>query len=270
MARSLNLLTLVGTLVQDPETIALGDDNSVTRFTISGTEHVIGDDGKEHHPGWYHQVSVFGRYGTWLAERLMAGSVVFVRGRLNYRTWETAEKERRHALGVIGEHVELLEYGPRGEEPISKDSKDQPRLKLARNEVLVSGNLTRDAESTTTAGGRSRTSFTLAFNHDYRRRDGTQVTQPNYVTVICWNELAQAAAVLKKGARVIALGRLTNDSWTDSATNTTRYDTRITADTLEFGLNAVSTSVPEGLAEGAPPAEDAPENLPGGDEPLSL
>ncbi len=266
MARSLNLVTLVGTLVQDPETSTISDTNSVTRFTISGTEHVIGEDGKEHHPGWYHQINVFGRYGTWLAERLIAGSVVFVHGRLDYRTWETPEKERRHRVSVIGDYVELLEYGPRGTEPVTLDNRNQPRLRHARNEVIVSGNLTRDADPTTTPAGRSRTSFTLAFNHDYRKRNGDHITQTHFVNVTCWRDLADAAAVLTKGARVIAIGRLVTESWTVTTTNTTRYDTRIAADTLEFGLNAISTTVPDGITEGAPEAEDAPENLPPQDE----
>lgn len=266
MARSLNFVTLVGTLVQDPETTAISDTNSVTRFTISGTEHVIGDDGKEHHPGWYHQINVFGSYGTWLAERLIAGSVVFVHGRLDYRSWETPEKERRSRVSVIGEYVELLEYGPRGNDPVTLDNREQPRLKHARNEVIVSGNLTRDAEAATTPAGRSRTSFTLAFNHEYRKRSGDRVTQTHFVNVTCWNDLADAAAALTKGSRVIAIGRLANESWTASTTNTTRYETRITADTLEFGLNAISTSVSDAITEGAPEPEDAPEDLPPQDE----
>lgn len=266
MARSVNHITLVGTLVQDPETITISDDSSVTRFTISGTEHVIGDDGKPHYPGWYHQISVFGRYGTWLAERLITGSVVFIQGRLDYRAWETTEKERRSRVSVIAEHVELLEYGARGEEPVTTDKHNQPRLKLARNEVIISGNLTRDAEATTTPAGRSRTSFTIAFNREYRTRKGDNVTQTHYVNVTCWNELADASAILTKGSRVIAIGRLVNESWTDRTTNATRYDTRIVADAIEFGLNAIAANAPEGLTEGAPEAEDAPEDLPPSDD----
>jgi single-strand DNA-binding protein len=63
------------------------------------------------------------------AEYLKKGNLVLVEGRLQYRSWETPEKEKRSVLEVRMENFQFLERapggtaaGPEGEEADGKET----------------------------------------------------------------------------------------------------------------------------------------------------
>ncbi len=233
MARGLNHVMMAGTLVQEPEMRYTPGGLAILELNLAGNDHVVGDDGKDRELAWYHRATVFGNQAEMLADQLHAGDPVFLEGRLDYRSWESQEGQRRSALDVVATRVEGLTFGARKGEPTMADSRGQQRLRDALNLVTLIGNLTRDAELRYTPSGAAVTRFSVAVNERYRDRGGNDQERTHYVDVNVWRELAEGCAELAKGDPVFVTGRLVNDSWTDRDGNR-RFTTRIEGSRVEF------------------------------------
>jgi len=272
MARGLNNVYLAGTLTQAPELRYTPGGLAILELNLAGNDHVVGDDDKMRELAWYHRVTVFGAQGESLVNQLESGAPVFVEGRLNYRSWESQDGQRRAALDVVAQRVEVLTAGARGDDPTVTDARGQHRLRNALNEVLIIGNLTRDAELRYTPSGSAVTRFSVAVNERFRDRGGNDQERTHYVDINVWRELAEATAELAKGDPVFVSGRLVNDSWTDRDGNR-RFTTRLEGSRVEFltrgpGSGGAGTR-PEKVSQGAqasqldideefPPEEDLP------------
>lgn len=233
MARGLNAVYMVGTLVQAPEMRYTQGGLAILELNVAGNDTVIGDDERPRELAWYHRVTVFGAQAEQLANQLEVGSPVLVEGRLNYRTWESQEGQKRSALDVNAQRVEVLTLGARGDDATVVDAKGQERLRDALNQVMIVGNLTRDAELRYTPNGSAVTRFSVAVNERYRGKGGDDQERTSYVDVNVWRELAEATGELKRGDPVFVIGRLSNDSWTDKEGNR-RFTTRIEGQRVEF------------------------------------
>lgn len=233
MARGLNSIYLVGTLTQAPELRYTPGGLAILELNLGGNDHVIGDDGQARDLAWYHRATVFAAAAEALANQLEAGTPVFVEGALNYRSWESQDGQRRSSLDVKALRVEVLGFGPRKGETTVTDSRGQHRIKDALNEVLLIGNLTRDAELRYTPSGSAVTRFSVAVNERFRDRSGAEQERTHYVDVNVWRELAEACGELAKGDPVFVIGRLVNDNWTDQEGNK-RYTTRVEGSRVEF------------------------------------
>lgn len=79
--------------------------------------------------------------------------------------------------------------------------------------TTIIGNLTADPELRQTNNGKSVINFALA--HTPRRPDGSD-GNVSFYNIQAWDYLADNfAASFKKGDRLIVVGRLTQDKWTD-------------------------------------------------------
>lgn len=272
MARGLNYIFLVGTLTQDPELRYTPGGLALLEMNLAGNDHVLGDDDQMRELAWYHRTTVFGAAAESLANQLQAGTPVFVEGRLDYRSWENQEGQRRSALDVKALRVEVLGFGPRKGDATVTDVRGQARLRNALNEVMIIGNLTRDAELRYTPSGSAVTRFSVAVNERYRDRAGAEQERTHYVDVNVWRDLAEACGELGRGDPVFVVGRLVNDSWTDKEGNR-RYTTRIEGSRVEFltrgpGVGGAETRAVEpsrrvqasqlDIDEEFPPEEDLP------------
>ncbi len=233
MARGLNAVMMAGTLTQAPELRYTPAGLAILELNLGGNDHVVGDDEKLRELAWYHRVTVFGAQGESLANQLEEGSPVLVEGRLNFRSWDAPDGQRRNALDVVAQRVEVLTFGPRRGDTTVTDARGQHRLREALNQVSIIGNLTRDAELRYTPSGSAVTRFSVAVNERYRDRSGTDQERTHYVDVNVWRELAEACGELAKGDPVFVIGRLVNDSWTDKEGNR-RYTTRLEGSRVEY------------------------------------
>jgi single-strand DNA-binding protein len=83
------------------------------------------------------------------------------------------------------------------------------------NEVRLTGNLGKDAEFRPAVGSNGLATFSLAINR-YRPTDnGYEKTKTDWFRCIAWGAVAQRVAQLKKGERVVLVGRLESREWTD-------------------------------------------------------
>ena len=101
------------------------------------------------------------------------------------------------------------------------------------NKLTIIGNLTRDPESRTTAGGSSVCSFTVAVN---RRRSSQNSNQPDadFFRVSAWNQLGEnCQRYLAKGRKVCVIGRVSVSTYQGND-GTTRATLEVMAEDVEF------------------------------------
>lgn len=109
---SINRVVLVGNLTADPELRSLPSGSSVCQLRIAVNDRV-----KDRTTGeWtdyanYFDVTVFGQQGERCAQYLSKGRQVAIDGRLRWRSWETAEGQKRSKVEVIADSVQFI--GPR-------------------------------------------------------------------------------------------------------------------------------------------------------------
>ncbi|HVB27381.1 MAG TPA: single-stranded DNA-binding protein [Mycobacteriales bacterium] len=133
------------------------------------------------------------------------------------------------------------------------------------------GNLTRDPELRFSAKGTPWASCGLAVNRRTRQDDGTYVDHPpEFFELVCFGDTAShVAESIGKGDRVIACGKVEEDTWT-AKDGTERVAVKIVADEVGASLRFASVGVSRAerrTAEGAP--EDAPaEPDPWADSPF--
>lgn len=96
--------------------------------------------------------------------------------------------------------------------------------------ITVIGNLTGDPELRTTTNGKSVVNFSLAYTP--RRPDGSD-GNTSFYNITAWEYLADNfAASFNKGDRLIVLGRVTQDKWTDKDSDKTMSRLVITAEEI--------------------------------------
>lgn len=99
--------------------------------------------------------------------------------------------------------------------------------------MVVGGNLGRDPEVRTTAGGDAVAELRLAVNEKHRDRSGALVERTDWVDVVVWGAQAEACGkYLRKGAYVLAEGRLRREEWEKDGEKRSRI--RVQARRVQF------------------------------------
>ena len=107
---SLNKVFLIGNLTRDPELRYIPSGSAVTTFTIA-VNRVYTQQGEKKEEVSYIKVVVWAKMAESCGEYLSKGSPVFVEGRIQSRSWETPQGEKRSATEVIAERVQFLGRG---------------------------------------------------------------------------------------------------------------------------------------------------------------
>lgn len=97
----------MGNLTRDPELRFTASGSAVAGFGIAvNRRYKQGNDWKE--DVCFVDVTVWGKQGENCAQYLNKGSGVFIDGRLNLRSWETDDGQKRSKLEVVANIVQFL------------------------------------------------------------------------------------------------------------------------------------------------------------------
>lgn len=95
------------------------------------------------------------------------------------------------------------------------------------NQVLLLGNLARDADVKTMRDGETKlANFTVATSRRYKDRGGDWKESADYHRCVLWYPDDEQLKKLRKGAAVLVQGRLQTRSWDDSK-GEKRYATEV-------------------------------------------
>ena len=106
---------------------------------------------------------------------------------------------------------------------------------MSINKVLITGNLTRDAEMASTQGGSAVAKFGVAVNDRRKNANGEWEDYPNFVDCTLFGRRAEALAqYLTKGTKVAIEGKLHYSSWEDRNGGGRRSKLDVNVDEIEF------------------------------------
>ena len=111
------------------------------------------------------------------------------------------------------------------------------------NTVTLVGNITDDPELRFTPTGSAVANFTVAVNRRYKSGDKWEDKLDGFFRCSCWREMAEnAAESLRKGTRVVVVGRLQQRSWEDQEGNK-RSQVEVQADEVAPSLRWATATV---------------------------
>jgi single-strand DNA-binding protein len=115
-AMSLNRVTIIGHLGQDPEVRQLPQSQqSVATFSVATDEGFTGKDGNRQERVQWHHIVVYGKLAESCGEYLKKGRQVYVEGRLHTRDYEDRNGgSRRYRTEIIARRVQFLGTKPEG------------------------------------------------------------------------------------------------------------------------------------------------------------
>lgn len=108
---SLNKVLLIGNLTRDPELRYIPSGTAVTTFTVASNRAYVNQAGEKKEEVCFIRIVVWSRRAEVCAEFLSKGSPVFVEGRLQSRTWEDQNGQKRSTIEVIANNVQFLGRG---------------------------------------------------------------------------------------------------------------------------------------------------------------
>ena len=113
MARGVNKVILVGNLGKDPELSYLPSGQSVAKFSLATSRSYKDKNGELKEETEWHNIVAWGKLGEICAQYLSKGRQAYVEGRIQSRTWEGRDGQKRTSVDIVADNVVLL--GGRGE-----------------------------------------------------------------------------------------------------------------------------------------------------------
>lgn len=108
---SLNKVFIMGNLTRDPELRYVPSGTAVATFTIAVNRVYTSQAGEKKEEVSFIRVVVWGRRAEVCGEYLSKGNPVFIEGRLQSRSWETQDGQKRSTMEVIADNVQFLRGG---------------------------------------------------------------------------------------------------------------------------------------------------------------
>jgi single-strand DNA-binding protein len=108
MARGLNKVMVIGHLGRDPEMRYTPTGKSVTNFCVASNRSWQSADGKTHTETDWFNVVAWGKLAEISKQHLHKGSLVYVEGRLQSRTWQDNQGQQRKSMEIIARDILML------------------------------------------------------------------------------------------------------------------------------------------------------------------
>ncbi len=105
---SVNKVILVGRLGADPELKSLSSGQNVANFNLATSENWVDRDGQKQERTEWHRIVVWGKLAEICRQHLSKGRQVYVEGRLQTRSWEDQQGQKRYTTEVNASTVQFL------------------------------------------------------------------------------------------------------------------------------------------------------------------
>ncbi|MGI6393303.1 MAG: single-stranded DNA-binding protein [bacterium] len=105
---SLNKVLLLGRLGRDPEKKYTNSGIAVCNFSMATSESVRKGSGYEEKTEW-HRIVAFGNQAENVARFVKKGSLVFVEGRIQSRSYQDKEGNERYVTEIISNSIRFLD-----------------------------------------------------------------------------------------------------------------------------------------------------------------
>lgn len=108
---SVNKVILVGNLGADPELKYTSTNRPVCNLRIATNEVFKDKSGQRQERTEWHRVTVWGEQAETCNKYLTKGRMCYIEGRLQTRTWDDKDGQKRYATDVVADRVVFLGGG---------------------------------------------------------------------------------------------------------------------------------------------------------------
>ncbi len=109
MAGSLNKVLLIGNVGRDPEMRYLQSGEPVTTFSLATNWRRTGPNGQVQEETEWHNVVAWRKLAEQCNEYLSKGRKVYIEGRLQTRSWEGQDGQKRYATEIVANDMIMLD-----------------------------------------------------------------------------------------------------------------------------------------------------------------
>lgn len=121
-----NKVIVVGRLGTDPEVKTISSGNTVARLSVATSENWTDREGQKQERTEWHRVVVWGKLAELCGKYLTKGRQVYLEGRLQTRSWEDQQGQKRYTTEIVANTVQFLGGGANAESSNSSNSNDFP------------------------------------------------------------------------------------------------------------------------------------------------
>ena len=111
----LNKVMIIGNLGADPEMKYMSDGTGMTRFNVAVSRQYTNQAGERKEETVWFKIVAWRKTAEICSQYLQKGSKVYVEGRLQTRSWDTPEGEKRFMTEVVAETVQFLDRAGQGQ-----------------------------------------------------------------------------------------------------------------------------------------------------------
>ena len=104
-----NKVILVGRLGKDPEIRYTPDGAMVTNFTIATDESWKDKNGEKVQKTEWHRIVTFRKLAEICGKYLSKGKLVFIEGKIQTRSWEDKDGNRRSTTEIVANNMQMLD-----------------------------------------------------------------------------------------------------------------------------------------------------------------
>jgi len=108
MANGVNKVILIGNLGKDPELRYTPSGVAVANFSIATNERWKDKDGNYQDRTEWHRIVAWRKLAETVGEYLKKGSQVYIEGRLQTRTWEDQNGNKRSTTEIVADSLQML------------------------------------------------------------------------------------------------------------------------------------------------------------------
>tara|TARA_Y100000739_G_scaffold161993_1_gene140206 strand:- start:18 stop:464 length:447 start_codon:yes stop_codon:yes gene_type:complete len=137
---TVNKVTLIGRLGQDPEIRFSGEGNAVASFSVATNESWKGKDGEIQERTEWTKCTVFGATAEkYIQPYVKKGTLVYIEGSLKTDKWQDKDGNDRYSTGVVANNyggVQILGGGGEADAGSSSDmNQERPQTENLSQEV---------------------------------------------------------------------------------------------------------------------------------------
>lgn len=116
MPRGLNKVMIIGNLGRDPEMRYTPNGKPVTSFSVAVSRTWVKPEGERTETTDWFNVVAWGRLAEICSQFLIKGSLVYVEGRLETRSWESETGQKHFRTEIVASDVNILDKRSRAGE----------------------------------------------------------------------------------------------------------------------------------------------------------
>lgn len=117
-----NRVIVLGRLGADPEVKTVSGGQTVARLSVATSENWTDKSGQKQERTEWHRIVVWGKLAELCGKYLSKGRQVYCEGRLQTRSWEDQQGQKRYTTEIVANTVQFLGGGQQADRGMASDS----------------------------------------------------------------------------------------------------------------------------------------------------